>query len=105
MERGMWDFSQRELLQVARAAAVQLNVGWLLPALYVMRHGGASRDIAFRLRSLEQVMRRGRWALLTSLKLYEKHARLQDTLHRVPALVVERGKRARRSFATRFLNG
>ena len=39
---------------------------------YRLRHGGASRDFARKLRSLESIQQRGRWKSQSSLRRYQK---------------------------------
>ena len=47
---------------------------------YQMAHGGASTDALHGTRSLVDIKTRGRWALDSSVRRYEKHARhLQQT--------------------------
>ena len=104
-EQRLWTFSRPQLLHAFRDSAERLNALWLAPTLYVLRHGGASRDAGLRLRSLPEIMRRGRWSQLSSVKTYEKHGRLQHTLHRMGPALVARGRAARRSFSTRFRHG
>eukprot|EP00974_Lingulodinium_polyedra_P079346 7685044-Lingulodinium_polyedra.AAC.1 len=66
-----------------QAAAESLGLLWLFPSLYVVRHGGASRDAAGKLRDLTAIQKRGRWASLASIRHYERHARVQWILHRM----------------------
>ena len=58
---------------------------------YQNRHGGPSRDIQLRLRSLLEVQRRGHWQSPTSLRNYEKAARLHRIMNMVPSWVQELG--------------
>ena len=60
------------------------------------RHGGPSRDIQLRLRTLLEVQRRGHWQSATSLRNFEKAARLHRILNPVPVLVQELGDQFRR---------
>ena len=59
----------------------------LQPVLYQLRHAGASIDAASRLRSLEEIRARGRWAAATSMMRYEKHAQIGKTWHALPPAV------------------
>ena len=60
------------------------NLG-ILAVPYQARHGGPSEDRAARLRSLFEVMKRGRWLSEGSVRRYEKHGKLGERLHRLPA--------------------
>ena len=44
---------------------------------YQLRHSGASHDRLHRLRSQDEVMKRGRWTTTQSVLRYEKHGRAQ----------------------------
>ncbi|CAK0857549.1 unnamed protein product, partial [Prorocentrum cordatum] len=54
---------------------------------YQLRRGGASRDAATGARSLGQIRHRGRWRAHSSLRRYEKGARLGEVLERLPPKV------------------
>ena len=47
--------------------------------LYQGRHSGASLDASRRLRSIEEIQKRGRWKTARSVSRYERGGRLQDT--------------------------
>ncbi|CAE8591600.1 unnamed protein product [Polarella glacialis] len=98
----LWGFGQAEAYKEFHHAAEQVGLGWLAPTSYVLRHGGVSRDIALKLRSLEEAQRRGRWATLTSIKHYEKHGRLQWLLNKIGAAAVARGHDCLRRFHTQL---
>ena len=51
--------------------------------MYQLRHGGASHDAVSGSRTLEAVRRRGRWRSWSSMRRYEKGARLGEVLHRL----------------------
>lgn len=55
---------------------------------YRLRHGGASRDFALKLRRLEEIQRRGRWKSFASVRRYEKGGRLQQLLRQLPKKVL-----------------
>ena len=65
-----------QFLALFRRASRAIGVE-LVP--YLCRHSGASLDRASRLRSQEEVQKRGRWASMASVRRYEKHGRLNDT--------------------------
>ena len=52
-------------------------------SMYQLRHAGASADTLSALRTLEEVRRRGRWKSWTSVRRYEKGARVTELLHRL----------------------
>ena len=54
-----------------RQAKKDAQLEWVGP-LHGLRHAGASRDIEEGTRTLEQVRRRGRWQLLSSVQRYTK---------------------------------
>ena len=68
-----------------RAAAQRLQVGYLDITPHVMRHSGPSNDRALHCRTIEEVQKRGRWLASTSLRRYEKSARLSRLVADLPA--------------------
>ncbi len=58
------------------------------PRLYRLRHAGASHDVAYKLRNLDQVMKRGSWRSTASVARYAKPARLNEQIQAMPAAVV-----------------
>ena len=69
------DWSYREYVSVFRRACAHL--GWpVVP--YQGRHTGASADRAENRRTQEQVMKRGRWQALRSVRRYEKAGRVNQ---------------------------
>ena len=97
----MFDFQYKELLSLFRQACEELKVRD--PSLYRLRHGGASHDAATRMRTLQEIKRRGRWASDTSLRRYEKRTWLQAEEAKVSptqqcrAIEIERNLAARSS--------
>eukprot|EP00959_Pyramimonas_sp_CCMP1952_P090901 1902991-Pyramimonas_sp.AAC.1 len=57
-------------------AATALGINHLRPHLHGMRHGGVSDDLLTQRRSMEQVFRRGRWAVISSMRRYAKETAL-----------------------------
>ena len=49
--------------------------------MYQLRHGGASEDALSRRRSLAEIMQRGRWKAMNSLKRYTKPGQVQKMLN------------------------
>ena len=45
---------------------------------YQNRHGGASRDMLLKLRSVQAINRRGRWATDVSARIYSKPGKFQQ---------------------------
>jgi len=101
-EGALWSFGQGEMLVVVKALGKQFGMENLVKSLYNLRHGGASRDTLMKLRGLAEVMRRGRWAHLESVRHYEKHGRVTKTLSALPRGLIERGTRAHSTFGLRF---
>ena len=69
-------FSYTQPDQNTEDALKQLRCQQLQITPYTLRHGGASEDRAVSARSLEEVQKRGRWKSFTSVRRYEKLARL-----------------------------
>ena len=85
----------RKVWNEAKAAE---GLDWLGPP-HDLRHGGAARDVERKTRELEQVRRRGRWRVLSSVQRYTKtwflvreRARLTAAqLARAADLIAKRG--------------
>eukprot|EP00973_Karenia_brevis_P087257 12098042-Karenia_brevis.AAC.1 len=65
-DQPMWDFGSKEILEDVRKIAARQQTLWMFESLYVLRHGGASRDALMKLRNLAEIQRRGRWSSLDS---------------------------------------
>ena len=102
LRSNLWRKSQAHFLKKFREVAEELRVGWLCTTLYVLRHGGASKDLALARRSFEEIGRRGRWAHISSVRHYERHGRQQWLVNKVDKGVVARGLRAKSSFTARL---
>ncbi|CAK0862525.1 unnamed protein product, partial [Prorocentrum cordatum] len=76
------DWSFREYVSVFRRAAANLN--WAVVP-YRGRHTGASADRAENLRTQEQVMERGRWQTLRSVRRCEKAGRVNQAWRELDA--------------------
>ncbi|CAJ1446249.1 unnamed protein product, partial [Effrenium voratum] len=79
----LWSFSASQYLRVWRASVKSLGVEDLAISPYQNRHGGASRDHLLRLRSVQAIQRRGRWAADASARIYDKPGRLQQAVNSV----------------------
>ena len=83
----LFPFEYVEMAQWAAQASTAAGLEVLSPVLYQLRHAGASIDAASRLRSLEEIRARGRWAAATIMMRYEKHAQIGKTWHALPPTV------------------
>ena len=81
----LWPFSHAELLARYQTCIRECRLGALETSLYALRHGGASHDTLHKLRSIEQVRDRGRWASTSSLLRYQKTSRAQAELAKIPS--------------------
>lgn len=104
-EVSMWGFNARKYLQIWRACVGALDVASLATSPYQNRHGGASRDHLMRLRSVQEIQRRGRWACDTSARIYDKPGRLQQVLNKMQGDLQPFGEYVRRNFADLYLGG
>ena len=68
--------SQKRALQLLRKHSEPLQLQQFFEILYQLRHGGVTRDAAFKLRDTAAIWRRGNWKHLSSVKAYEKQGRL-----------------------------
>lgn len=77
----VFNFTYEEWRRVYRAAGERLGLQVLgPPTLYCLRHSGASLDAAWRRRTLPEIQQRGNWAQASSMKRYQKGARLTEQL-------------------------
>ena len=95
-EEIVFGFSYADFLIAFARAKLMLQLTDLVP--YQARHSGPSIDRARGLRTLAEIMRRGRWQAHSSVQRYERHTRLGQTQQSFSA------KQARAfSFAERHL--
>ncbi|CAK0795079.1 unnamed protein product, partial [Prorocentrum cordatum] len=73
-----WDYQQ--FGRLVRVAGDRLRIP-VVP--YQARHSGISLDRAFRLRSQEEAMKRGRWSSFRSIVRYEKTGHLNEAWRRL----------------------
>ncbi len=59
-----------------------------------MRHAGASSDTLAKRRAPLEILQRGRWQTVQSLRRYAKPGALQKVLHRLPLELRAFGQRA-----------
>jgi hypothetical protein len=82
-----------------RFLSAAADIGLPHAMLYQLRHSGASLDAALRLRSIQQVQQRGRWAAFSSVRRYEKGGRLAEQ-----ASALSANQRARASYVMTHLD-
>ena len=88
----VWNMPYASFLQKFHRYAEMSGVhAALKPHPYSMRHGGASTDRLLDRRSLMQIKHRGRWKADSSVRRYEKHARLLAQTKLLPKGVREYG--------------
>ena len=76
-------------LRLLVEGAQAVGAGSLAPVLHSLRHGGPSTDVAMGARSLEEVMKRGRWQSMRSVARYARGGRVGEQLSVLPAHVVK----------------
>ncbi|CAK0824461.1 unnamed protein product [Prorocentrum cordatum] len=94
----LWDFLPTSIARLFEDACHALGLMHLQPHLYSLRHGGASEDLLSGARTPEQVMRRGRWATVASLRRYGKETRLLREAAKVDPDVLLFGEIVERNF-------
>jgi hypothetical protein len=102
LDRSLWDFSMRELIDVFLKHSEVLDLSGQIVCLYQMRHGGASHDKFTNKRDMPSIQRRGRWNVVSSLKRYEKHGRVQQLLNKMMPSLREYGAMALVRFPDMF---
>ena len=95
-ELPLFDVRPAQFLEEWREAVCFLKCESICHTPYQNRHGGPSRDIQLRLRGLLEVQRRGHLQSATSLRNYEKAARLHRIINKVPMWVHELGEEFRK---------
>ena len=101
----MWSFTAAKYLQVWRLCAEALGIQDLAVSPYQNRHGGASRDHLLKLRSVQAIQRRGRWAVDSSARIYDKPGRLQQMINKYSDRWEAFGERVRRDFFQCYQDG
>ena len=79
------DKTYPEYCRVLDQAVSRIDIGALEAVPYQVRHARASADRSPKSHSLEEIMKRGRWAALSSVKRYEKGGRIADQLSKLSA--------------------
>ena len=91
-DAALWSFPRGDLVEVLRAHGNALGLQEINVSLYSLRHGGASRDLLKKYRTLKEIKLRGRWASDSSLRRYSKETKLVDILSRVPPSTLRLGE-------------
>ena len=92
------DFNLARYGREVNRAALRLKLGHLGVCPHVFRHSAASNDVFMQRRSLDEVQKRGRWAVHSSVVRYEKAAILLQQLKKLSS----HQQRAARTAASRF---
>jgi hypothetical protein len=81
----LWSFDYNKYLKMFLQLAEMSGISALAPHPYALRHGGASDDFLSRRLTIEGVRRRGRWRAMSSVRRYEKSARVALQVQQLPA--------------------
>ena len=101
----LWPFQAKHFLREWKAAVRELNLGGIIKSPYEEGHGGISRDLLLKLRSKEEAAARGHWKSASSVRNYDKAARMQKVANDIGADVLEYGESVRQSFHLYFKSG
>ena len=101
----LWPFTAAEYLRIWRRCVKSLGIGEVATSPYQNRHGGASRDHLLKLRSVQAIQRRGRWAVDASARIYDKPGRLQQIINRFSSKWEIFGENVREHFPRYFHTG
>ncbi len=83
--KALFNFTYAQWLNSFKSAAARLGLeSWELTS-YVLRHTGLSHDHLSGARSFPAIQRRGRWALESPVRRYEKSSRVTSRLKDLPA--------------------
>ena len=94
----LWSFPAQEFSNAWRAVVERLKLAVLCSTPCQCRHGGPSRDIQMKLRSLEELQKRGHWKAQSSLRNYEA-GRLHKVVAAVQEAIMRYGEACRSAFA------
>ncbi len=101
----LWPFTIRQFLIECKLAVAETELGDIMSTPYEERHSGASRDILMKLRSKQEVMDRGHWKSVSSLRNYDKAAKMQQIAVKVGQQTLLYGESVRVNFHTFFQAG
>ena len=103
----LFPVSYPELSTALHDAAAALGAEVLQPTLHGLRHGGPSHDFAVNARDMAEIQSRGKWKAASSVRRYERHARIGLQLSRlgenVRARLLSEEKGLGRDFVLNFL--
>jgi hypothetical protein len=85
----LFDIPPGVLARQLSAATAVLGLPSL--CLYQLRHGGASHDALTKVRAMQEIMSRGRWAAASSLKRYTKPGQIQKLVEKADPGCVRMG--------------
>ena len=100
----LWPFPPGALQDLLQTTAARQWLEEFRVSLYSLRHGGASKDLLGKTRTLAEVKARGRWQSDSSLKRYAKESKLVEVVSRVPDQVMRTGAHVDKHLA-QFLKG
>ena len=89
----VWSFDYRNFSAPVKRVFEMAGLGGANIHPHMLRHGGASDDALRQTRAMIDIKRRGRWAADSSVKRYEKHARVLKSLENLPNQVRDYGNR------------
>ncbi len=84
-----WKVSHTDLLRLCKDACVGLGIANFAQGLCPLRHGGASHDAVFALRSVPAIQDRGRWMTTASLLRYQKKGAAQHAHSTLPKPILD----------------
>lgn len=102
-EDKLWDFTAASFLKKWRQAVEIMQIADVAHSPYQNRHGGASRDLMMKLRSLPAIQRKGRWASDASARIYGKPGRLQQLVNQYSRRLEAFGEDVRKNFQAYYL--
>jgi len=104
-DQPLWGFSAQKFLQKWRACVQILEVQDVAHSPYQNRHGGASRDMLLKLRSVQAINQRGRWATDVSARIYSKPGKFQQIINQCSHRLEQFGEDVRRNFEVYHRSG
>ena len=84
----LFNFTHSDLLRWFKVGMTWLSLDPWAFSLYSCRHGGPSEDFSRRVRDLNCIQRRGRWACDQSVRRYQQTGRLHVVYARAPPSVL-----------------
>jgi len=100
----LWDFAPRAFYESWRGAVHKLGLQGM-ESVHQARHGGASRDLLKRRRTEMGVAHRGGWASMSTLRIYNKPARILQLVNELEPSMIEYSGQIRNNFAKWFQSG